>query len=291
MGSAGAVVTTRSPRERDRGRTGSPAGSSLSSGTSSMTRVPPRGPGPTARRPPRRRARSRMLRRPWWPLLGRRRPGARSRSRRRSPTRSSSSGANTRTTCTRQAPAWRAVFESASRRICSRCSPGLLGQRPGGAEALDAEAHVAAGLLGEAPGQVAEAGRDALGRGGRLGERRGCSRGCRRWPRSGRRPPRAPRDRTEGSSQRIATDSRWRPGRVDRLDRAVVQVAPEPGALLGDRAGPVEGLELLLGLDVEDLEQLHREHAEGEAGDGPHHLERQAREVEPALGVADPARA
>ena len=100
---------------------------------------------------------------------------------------------------------------SASRRICSRCWPASSGRGPRRPRRSTREAHVAAGLLGEAPGQLAEAGGDALGRGGRAARGRGCSRGCRRWPRSGRPRPRAPRARTDGSSERMAIDSRWRP--------------------------------------------------------------------------------
>ena len=69
-----------------------------------------------------------------------------------------------------------------------------------------------------------------------------------------------------------------------------MEVAAEARALLGDGARAVEGLLPLLGLDVEDLEQLHRQHAQGEPDQAPDDLERQARGVEPAAGVADPAR-
>ena len=70
-----------------------------------------------------------------------------------------------------------------------------------------------------------------------------------------------------------------------------MEIAPESRPLLGDRAGPVERLELLLRLDVEDLEELHREHAEQEAGEAAHDLEREPGDVEPAARVADAPRA
>ena len=53
--------------------------------------------------------------------------------------------------------------------------------------------------------------------------------------------------------------------------------------------GPGRGPRALLGLDVEDLEQLDGQDAQREAGQGAHHLEGQAGSVEPALGVQDPA--
>ena len=69
-----------------------------------------------------------------------------------------------------------------------------------------------------------------------------------------------------------------------------MEVAAEARALLGDGARPVELLLALLRLDVEDLEQLHRQHAEDEPDHAAHHLQRQAGGVEPPGGVADAAR-
>ena len=171
MGSAGTVVTTRSPRGRDRewrARLGLVA---VERHLEHDARAAAGALGSTARRPPSRRARSRMLRRPSWRPAAAGGAGAAAaavvghrpdRARR---------GANTRTTCTRQAPAWRAVFESASRRICSRCWPASSGSGPAAPMPSARKRTSPPGLLGEAPGEVAEPGRDALGRGGRLGQR------------------------------------------------------------------------------------------------------------------------
>ena len=136
MGSAGTVVRALTSREghlRGWGRRAS--GSSLSSGTASITRVPPPGLGPTTSRPPRRRARSRMLRRPW----SRRASPAGERGPRAAAVVGDHQvelvGAEDQVHPDAAPPAWRAVLESASRRICSRCWPASSGQRAAGGHA------------------------------------------------------------------------------------------------------------------------------------------------------------
>ena len=96
--------------------------------------VPPRGSASTARRPPSRRARSRMLRRPWWPSSTTGGPWAATVVGHDEVELVGPEHRRDAHAC--EAPAWRAVFESASRRICSRCWPTSSGAARPGAEAL-----------------------------------------------------------------------------------------------------------------------------------------------------------
>ena len=212
---------------------------------------------------------------------------SRSRSRRRTRPDRARRGGTPGRTCTRQAPAWRAVFESASRRICSRCWPASSGSGP--AAARPSARKRTRAPVSSAKRRVRSPSPAAMpcGRGRRLGAARGCSRGCRRWRRSGPRPPRAPRRAPR------ARRSGWRPppgaarprrstGWCRRAGRAGSGRAPRRSARARSRASSC-----CLASTSKISSSFTARTQRARPATAAHHLERQPREVEPALGVAD----